>query len=104
MIEAKVLSMLVSARAKYPPGVTLNLCSVDCDNVMSLSWNALHELYSSPLTIAICLAWLYMILGPSALVGCTVMVLSVIISAGFLAAVKSQLQSALMKLSDARMS
>ena len=82
MVERKVTTMQASVKAKYSPGVVINLCSVDADNVMSFCWNSCHEIWASPLMIVVSLVWLWLLLGVSALAGCGLMLLSVAISAG----------------------
>ena len=82
LVQRKILRMHSSVKSEYSPGVLINLCSVDADNIMSFCWNSIHEIWASPLMIVVSLVWLYVLLGVPALVGCAVMLLSTAVSAG----------------------
>lgn len=84
LIQHKILHIHSSVKSNYSSGVLINLASVDSDNLMTFCWNAIHEIWASPLTILISLVWLIYLLGQSAVVGCGIMLLSVFISAGML--------------------
>jgi hypothetical protein len=67
-------------KSVFSAGVLMNLASVDAENVMHFFWNSIHEIWASPMMIAISLIWLLKLLGPAALAGCFVMILSMFIN------------------------
>ena len=78
-----------------------NLATVDADNVMAVCWGAIYEVWSAPILISVTVIALYILLGPSALVGVAVLLLSLFVSS-VLAGMMSRMQSDLMELSDVR--
>jgi lipopolysaccharide export LptBFGC system permease protein LptF len=59
-----------------------------------------HDQWAAPLLLVCCLAWLIRLLGPSALLGCGVMMLSIIVDRNVFTKANREYRKALNKESD----
>nr|CAD7428322.1 unnamed protein product [Timema monikensis] len=100
VIYKKALSMSNSARKESTVGEIVNLMSVDANRILEAVPN-LNILWSAPMLIALCLYFLWEIMGPSVLAGLAVMVVLIPIN-GFIANKVKNLQIQQMKTKDQR--
>ncbi|XP_069467621.1 ATP-binding cassette sub-family C member 2 [Ambystoma mexicanum] len=100
-VYKKALTVSNSTRKESTVGETVNLMSADAQRFMDLA-NFIHLLWSSPMQIALCIAFLWSELGVSVLAGLAVMVLIVPINI-VLANLSKKIQMKNMKHKDSRM-
>ncbi|XP_014382478.1 canalicular multispecific organic anion transporter 1, partial [Alligator sinensis] len=100
-VYKKALTISSATRKESTVGETVNLMSVDAQRFMDLT-NFVHQLWSSPLQIALAIAFLWAELGPAVLAGLGVMVLLIPINA-VLATKARAIQMKNMKNKDERM-
>ncbi|XP_067393213.1 ATP-binding cassette sub-family C member 2 isoform X2 [Emydura macquarii macquarii] len=100
-VYKKALTISNATRKEYTVGETVNLMSADAQRFMDLT-NFIHQLWSSPLQIALSIVFLWWELGPSVLAGIGVMVLLIPLNA-VLATKARTIQMKNMKNKDERM-
>ncbi|KYO26377.1 hypothetical protein Y1Q_0016954 [Alligator mississippiensis] len=100
-VYKKALTVSSATRKESTVGETVNLMSVDAQRFMDLT-NFVHQLWSSPLQIALSIAFLWAELGPAVLAGLGVMVLLIPVNA-VLATKARAIQMKNMKNKDERM-
>ncbi|KAK2169807.1 hypothetical protein NP493_1174g00004 [Ridgeia piscesae] len=101
VIYRKALRLSTSARRETSVGEIVNLISVDAQKLQD-SPLFLHLIWSAPLTIALCLYFLWQELGPSVLAGLLFMLLMIPVN-GVIAQVTRKLQVSQMKFKDGRL-
>ncbi|XP_066478250.1 ATP-binding cassette sub-family C member 2 [Tiliqua scincoides] len=100
-IYKKALMVSNATRKESTVGETVNLMSADAQRFMDFA-NFMHQLWSSPLQIALSILFLWQELGPSVLAGIGVMVLLIPINAVLVAKARA-IQIKNMKNKDERM-
>ncbi|KAI0230542.1 Multidrug resistance-associated protein 1 [Lamellibrachia satsuma] len=99
-VYRKALKLSNTARQSSTVGEIVNLMSVDAQRLQELT-TYLNMLWSGPFQMAVCLYFLWAILGPSVLAGVAVMVLLLPVNA-YIAKVTRKLQVEQMKHKDSR--
>ncbi|KAK2189921.1 hypothetical protein NP493_93g00019 [Ridgeia piscesae] len=100
VIYRKALRLSTSARRETSVGEIVNLMSVDAQKLQDAP-SFLHLIWSAPLTIALCMYFLWQQLGPSVLAGLLLMLLMIPVN-GVIAQKTRKLQVTQMKCKDGR--
>jgi ABC-type bacteriocin/lantibiotic exporter with double-glycine peptidase domain len=96
----KAMTVDYIARNEHSAALS-NLASVDADNIMMFLWATSHELYASPIMILINVLGLLMMLGYTAFVGITLLIMSLLCTTKLTRIMRS-LQLYMMERADER--